>query len=102
MDKRKRKQLNSSIFGILGAGLVMPMLFSTLGGMKKMFEFEDVKNRNLAKQMMSGAVEGILDHFEWKLDEQKRQIADLKEEIGKLKEERDSYKEKLDKKESKK
>ncbi len=76
--------------GMVAAGTVINML---LGGMKKMDLFGNEKEpQNLAKQMMAGAVEGILEHFEWKIDELKRESDRLNNKNADLLKEREEYK----------
>ena len=58
----------------IGLGLV--------GGMMKMFGLDNEKTpQQLAKEMMAGAIEGILNHFEYQIDNLKRQIESNQEEL---------------------
>ncbi len=86
---------------LTGLGLNIGMsaaVLSIIGGMNKMAGlFGDETPQKLAKEMMAGAVEGLLEHFEYKFDEQKRQIENLREEIKNLAVERDTFKEELHK-----
>ena len=66
-----------------------------LGGMNKMFELNDEKTpQKLAQEMMAGAVRGILEHFEFKMDDLKRDVERKSEEIGKLKQQIEDFEEK--------
>jgi hypothetical protein len=60
------------------------------GGMKKMFGEETPQE--LAKEMMEGAVSGILNHFEWKIDTLKREKEKLIEEKNDLENQLESIK----------
>jgi len=68
-----KKQNQSLTKGLTMLGLTAGVTGMLLGGMSKMFGLNDEKTpQKLAQEMMAGAVEGILNHFEWKMDEQKR------------------------------
>ena len=63
--------------------------------MNKMFELNDEKTpQKLAEEMMAGAVRGILEHFEFKMDDLKRDVERKSEEIGKLKQQIEDFEEK--------
>ena len=99
-EKPKMSALDSSLIGLgVSAGVI-----GIIGGMMgKMFGLNDEKTpQKLAEEMMAGAVRGILEHFEYKLDEQKRQIERMIEEKTKIEDERDSLKEQLESKEDEK
>lgn len=86
-------------------GLLAPMIglgiAGALGGlMGKMFGLNDEKTpQKLAEEMMAGAVRGILEHFEYKLDNQKREIERLIEDKTKLQDELDILKQQREDKE---
>ena len=70
--------------GVLGA---------LMGGMNKMFGMNDEKTpQKLAEEMMAGAVRGILEHFEYRMDDLKRDVERKQEELTKLKDENDNLK----------
>jgi hypothetical protein len=96
-EKPKMSALDSSLIGL---GVSAGLMGTKLGGMMgKMFGLNDEKTpQKLAEEMMAGAVRGILEHFEYKLDEQKRQIERMIEEKIKIEDERDSLKEQLESK----
>lgn len=99
-EKPKMSALDSSLIGLgVSAGLM-----GIIGGMMgKMFGLNDEKTpQKLAEEMMAGAVRGILEHFEYKLDEQKRQIERMIEEKTKIEDERNLLKEQLEFKEDEK
>lgn len=82
----------------LSDSLLLPIvslgIAGVIGGMMgKMFGLNDEKTpQKLAEEMMAGAVRGILEHFEYKLDEQKREIERLIEGKTKLQDELDTLK----------
>lgn len=94
-EKHQISTLESNLIGMHTIGII--------GGMiGKMFGLNDEKTpQKLAEEMMAGAVRGILEHFEYKLDDQKRQIETMIEEKTKIEAERDSLKEQLEYKEAK-
>jgi hypothetical protein len=66
---------------IIGAATSL-LIEKVLGGIKM---FGDEKTpQKLAEEMMAGAVRGILEHFEFKMDEMKRDIERKAEKIGEL------------------
>lgn len=97
MTKKKKSifddsKLSSSLTLMGATGGIGAML---LGGMSKMFGLNDEKTpQKLAEEMMAGAVRGILEHFEFKLDDLKRDVEMKSEEIGKLKEKLEQYEDK--------
>jgi len=102
-NQKKHHMQKSSPFLNLGIGMTASSvalsvaLSILLGGMNKMAGlFGDETPQKLAKEMMAGAVEGILEHFEYKLDEQKRQIERLIKEKTEIVMERDEIKKMYD------
>ena len=98
-NQSKHHMQKYSPFLNLGIGIAASSVaFSILlGGMNKMAGlFGDETPQKLAKEMMAGAVEGILEHFEYKLDEQKRQIERLIKEKTEIVMERDEIKKMYD------
>lgn len=69
-------------------------IMGEIGGLMKMSLFgnDEKTPQKLAEEMMAGAVRGILEHFEYKLDEQKREIERLIEGKQKLQDELDALK----------
>jgi hypothetical protein len=102
--KDKKKPLIDSLSSLAIPAIVSGGILSyVLGGMNKMFGLGDEKTpQKLAEEMMAGAVRGILEHFEYKLDDLKRDAERKDEEIGKLKEEVRRYEELEEKKKSSK
>jgi uncharacterized protein YaaN involved in tellurite resistance len=72
-----------------------------LGGMMKMFGNDEKTPQKLAEEMMAGAVRGILEHFEDKMDDLKRDNERKAEEIGKLKERAEQLQDMISKAEAK-
>jgi uncharacterized protein YaaN involved in tellurite resistance len=89
----------------LGAGMVNigvgAALIGLLGGMMKMFGNDEKTPQKLAEEMMAGAIRGILEHFEYKIDELKRDNERKAEEIGQLKERAEQLQEMITKTEAK-
>jgi len=80
--KPKEKSISKLVGGLASVGISSGLMLAALGGMNKMFGMEGEKSpQKLAEEMMAGAVRGILDHFEWKLDEQKRVIEKLQNDL---------------------
>jgi len=97
MKKKKDFKNTISDFGI---SLIpsIAMMGAIEGIMKMSGLFGDDKSpQKLAEEMMAGAVRGILEHFEYKLDDLKREGERKDEEIGKLKERNAQLNEMLDK-----
>ena len=67
----EKTDLNSLMSGLGASAIIM----NAIGGMMNMFG--EKTPEKLAEDLMAGAVRGILDHFEWKLDDLKRQIDNL-------------------------
>jgi len=98
MVNKKQKPKGSALLDTLIPLGVTAGVMGLVGGMmNKMFGLNDEKTpQKLAEEMMAGAVRGILEHFEYKLDEQKRLIERLIEEKTKIETERDTLREQLE------
>ena len=91
MENKKNTLIDTLIPSVVGIGV----LGALMGGMNKMFGLNDEKTpQKLAEEMMAGAIRGILEHFEYKMDDLKRDVERKSEEIGKLKQENETLKEK--------
>jgi outer membrane murein-binding lipoprotein Lpp len=78
---------------IIGGAATM-LIGNILGGVMKMFGDNEKTPQKLAEEMMAGAVRGILEHFEWKMDELKRDIDNKNEKIQKLEDKVEEFEEK--------
>lgn len=99
-NQSKHHTQKSNPFLTLGLGMATTggIIGMLIGGMNKMaglFREEDTP-RKLAKDMMAGAVEGILEHFEWKMDELKRENERVVNNNADLIKDRDMFKEKYE------
>lgn len=81
---KKEKPIVSSFGSIVAPLLVTTGLAAMLaGGMSKMFGTSEIP-KGVVKEMMEGVMDGLLGHFEYKIDELKRDKKKLTEEIEKF------------------
>lgn len=84
--------LNMGLGAMAAVGILTKTMF---GGITKMFG-ENEMPKDLAKQMMEGAVAGMLDHFDGMLESQRQEISELNKEIDKLKLDKSILEEKVE------
>jgi hypothetical protein len=96
MIKKETKKTKNLITDLSLCMIPSLAVMGVIGGVMKMSLFgnDEKTPQKLAEEMMAGAVRGILEHFEYKLDDLKRDVERKSEEIGKLKEKIEQYEEK--------
>lgn len=91
---RKKIRKNPLTESIAMMGITAGVGAMMLGGIGKMFGLNDDKG-NL-KEMMSGMVQGFLEHYEYKLDTLREDLKEKKQECERLKQDKESLQERYD------
>lgn len=76
----KKEEIETVASVAVTLGVTKLLMDKIFGGMSTMFG--EKTPQKLAEEMMAGAVRGILDHMEYKVDELKRENNRLQEKIN--------------------
>ena len=79
---------------LVGLGMSAGIIGMLMGGMNKMFGINDDKG-NL-KEMVSGIVQGFLEHFEFKIDDLQDKVKELTKEKKEAEEDAGNWKQRYD------
>lgn len=81
---------------IVGLGLTTMMSGALLGGMNKMFGMDEKIPKGVVRELVQGVMDGLIDHFQYQIDELKRQNERLERKVEELEPWERRYKELLE------
>ena len=96
MEKDKVVRNGDLASSIAGLGLATMMSGALFGGLNKMFGMDEKIPKGVVRELMQGVMDGLIDHFQYQIDELKRDNEKLELKIQHLEPWERRYKELLE------